>query len=282
MDDHGLPLPGVPTTSPRGELEGRPCSEASGPSLGTCSSTEGLPTLVLRRPGYRAWSEERLKKRKHLIKGLAFSCKEARRSNLFVTSPEALVDPISLRSVPLPILVMNIGADTTSPTLVLESKTSEVSERLPSTLPVNNSSIDDLPPTLKILGDFLSIQSSGIKEWAGKWMLLEYLPNVWKELSNLEERVCLIDECASRAKYHYHVLGKHARLLVERSPVEGMTEGERRFFFQLLKISRRVNQAEALREEAEMAILELRSVLDATRAKLDEARDDAEGVSLAK
>ncbi|KAL5977704.1 hypothetical protein ACLOJK_039232 [Asimina triloba] len=47
------------------------------------------------------------------------------------------------------------------------------------------------------------------------------------------------------------------------------------------KQCRRVNQVEALWEEAEGAVLELRSVLDATRAELDEAHDDAEGVSLA-
>ncbi|KAL5980332.1 hypothetical protein ACLOJK_028240 [Asimina triloba] len=38
--------------------------------------------------------------------------------------------------------------------------------------------------------------------------------------------------------------------------------------------------AEALREEAEGAVLELRSVLDVMRAELDEVYDDAEGVSL--
>ncbi|KAL5979578.1 hypothetical protein ACLOJK_019484 [Asimina triloba] len=49
----------------------------------------------------------------------------------------------------------------------------------------------------------------------------------------------------------------------------------------LLEMGWCVNRGEALQEEAEGAILELRSVLDTTRAKLDEACDDAKGVSFA-
>ncbi|KAL6009298.1 hypothetical protein ACLOJK_022526 [Asimina triloba] len=68
----------------------------------------------------------------------------------------------------------------------------------------------------------------------------------------------------------------------ERCQVKGITEGEWRFFFKLLEMGRHANRAEALREEAEKAILELHSILDATRVELDEARDDTEGISLAK
>ncbi|KAL5980088.1 hypothetical protein ACLOJK_036555 [Asimina triloba] len=42
------------------------------------------------------------------------------------------------------------------------------------------------------------------------------------------------------------------------------------------------NQVEALRDQAEGAVSEIRSVLDVTRAELDEASDDTEGISLAK
>ncbi|KAL5978858.1 hypothetical protein ACLOJK_018753 [Asimina triloba] len=117
----------------------------------------GSPTPVLHCPGHRAWSEERSKKRKHLVKvdlagqgltalnkeaqerlarreedlqaGLTLSREEARRLGLFVTLLEASMDPVSLGPAPLPVPVMNIRADTTSPTPVLELETSEVPGR---------------------------------------------------------------------------------------------------------------------------------------------------------
>ncbi|KAL6002636.1 hypothetical protein ACLOJK_022855 [Asimina triloba] len=69
---------------------------------------------------------------------------------------------------------------------------------------------------------------------------------------------------------------------LERRQVEGIAEGQRHFFFPLLKMSYRVNRAEALREQIEGAVLELRSVLDVTRAEQNEAHDSTEGVYLAK
>ncbi|KAL5987084.1 hypothetical protein ACLOJK_041080 [Asimina triloba] len=61
-----------------------------------------------------------------------------------------------------------------------------------------------------------------------------------------------------------------------------MIEGEQRFFFQLLEVGQRANRVETLREETRRAVLELHSVLDATRVELDEARDDPGGISLTK
>ncbi|KAL5989124.1 hypothetical protein ACLOJK_027226 [Asimina triloba] len=311
-----LPLPGVPTASPLGGPEGRLYGEASGPSLGTHSSIEGSPSLVLRRPSYKAQLEEHPKKMKRLEEedlqaSLALSRKEAHRSGLFVTLPEASVDPTSLGSTLSPVLVVDIGANTTSPILILEFETFDAPGQ------------EDVKELQRHRGPCRSVMRT-------------------RELSELEDRVCLIDWCASRAKYHYHVLGKHAHLPMRRSheqdrfkmnsimdeverrkiiakvkcpkevgieqasqevlsfiqgswhdgrearderercQVEGMTDGERHFFFQLLEMGRRVNRVEALREEAEGAILEFCSVFNATRAELDKARDDPEGISLAK
>ncbi|KAL5975928.1 hypothetical protein ACLOJK_020257 [Asimina triloba] len=49
-----------------------------------------------------------------------------------------------------------------------------------------------------------------------RWMLLEFLLDVWRELSELEERIRLIDGCASRVEYHYHVLRESIHLSMGR------------------------------------------------------------------
>ncbi|KAL5994326.1 hypothetical protein ACLOJK_024375 [Asimina triloba] len=61
-----------------------------------------------------------------------------------------------------------------------------------------------------------------------------------------------------------------------------MTEGERRFFFQLLEMGRHANLAEALQEHVEGAVSELLSVSSVTRAEQDEVYDEVEGISFAK
>ncbi|KAL5985565.1 hypothetical protein ACLOJK_027550 [Asimina triloba] len=170
----------------------------------------------------------------------------------------------------------------------------------------------------------------------GEWMLLNYLPDVLKELSKLEERIYLIGGCSSQEEYCYHKLGEafrhsrgatsnsgsiqggNGRASIPRDPearlgapskwelleevlakargvarerleaerelchIEGMAEGEQHFFFQLLKMGRHTNRAETRQEEAEKTIIELRLILNAKRAELDEAHDDVEGVSLTK
>ncbi|KAL6009299.1 hypothetical protein ACLOJK_022527, partial [Asimina triloba] len=102
-----------------GGLEGRSYGESSGPSTGTRSSTKGLPMLVPHRSDHRMRLEERKKKRKRLEEedlqtSLTLSCEEAHRSSLPVASPEASMDPASLELAPLPILMVDVGADTTS------------------------------------------------------------------------------------------------------------------------------------------------------------------------
>ncbi|KAL5999361.1 hypothetical protein ACLOJK_040821 [Asimina triloba] len=73
----------------------------------------------------------------------------------------------------------------------------------------------------KILSDLLPVQSRGLREsnalnqampldregcGPAERILLEFLPDVWRELRDLEYRFHLIDGCASQAKYHYHVM----------------------------------------------------------------------------
>ncbi|KAL6000744.1 hypothetical protein ACLOJK_006470 [Asimina triloba] len=84
---------------------------------------------------------------------------------------------------------------------------------------------------LKILDNHLSMQSRSLKESHAlgltsslekegrgpiEWMLLEFLPDVWQELTEWDERIRLIDGCASRAEYHYHMLRESVFLSVER------------------------------------------------------------------
>ncbi|KAL5984475.1 hypothetical protein ACLOJK_018580, partial [Asimina triloba] len=200
---------------------------------------------------------------------------------------------------------------------------------------------------LKILGDLLLVQSRGIREChalgltpsldkegqgPAERMLLEFLPNMWRELSELEERIRLIYWCASRAEYRYHMLKEFIHLsmgrpwardlfgtrcimseeehrkvitarkrpkeagyleesligilsearrmareeqgaVLEHHRAEGMTEGERRFFFQLLEMGRRANWGELhvktleLEQVREVAV-KLHVQLDVTRAEL--------------
>ncbi|KAL6002575.1 hypothetical protein ACLOJK_034509 [Asimina triloba] len=84
---------------------------------------------------------------------------------------------------------------------------------------------------MKILGDLLPIELRSIRKnhalgrtptqdreglGAGERMLRNYLPNVWKELLELEQRIRLLDGCASREEYRYHMLGKRLQFLVDR------------------------------------------------------------------
>ncbi|KAL6006445.1 hypothetical protein ACLOJK_037399 [Asimina triloba] len=70
-------------------------------------------------------AQERLARQEEedLQASLALSREEVCRSSLFVTSPEASVDPASLGSAPPHVLVMDIGADTTSLTPIFELET---------------------------------------------------------------------------------------------------------------------------------------------------------------
>ncbi|KAL5980293.1 hypothetical protein ACLOJK_028201 [Asimina triloba] len=239
-----------------------------------------------------------------------------------------------------------------------EQSSARAMKILENLLPVQSRAIREyyalsLPPTLDVEGA-RSHPSSNPRRRGGEEscerMLLDRVPDVWKELSELEERIRLLDGCSSREEYHYHVLrkrstpdqfpvdrphaqdrfgvtsimeeeerrkiivvGKHLEKVAmeqvsrkalrldvsvlfewellektlvkvrgmvrerletegERCHVEGMVEGERRLFFQLLKMGRCANQAEARREVVEKAVARLCSVLDAMRAELEVAR----------
>ncbi|KAL5985463.1 hypothetical protein ACLOJK_027447 [Asimina triloba] len=65
----------------------------------------------------------------NLQAGLALSHEEACYSGHFIASPEASVDHVSLELAPLSILVMDIRANTMSPTLILELETFEAPGR---------------------------------------------------------------------------------------------------------------------------------------------------------
>ncbi|KAL6004280.1 hypothetical protein ACLOJK_004827 [Asimina triloba] len=65
----GLPLHKASRTSPNGELVGHLRGEASGPSLGTRSSSGESLASVFHSSGDRLWLEERPKKRKPFVDG---------------------------------------------------------------------------------------------------------------------------------------------------------------------------------------------------------------------
>ncbi|KAL5986363.1 hypothetical protein ACLOJK_014696 [Asimina triloba] len=184
-------------------------------------------------------------------------------------------------------------------------------ERLPSALPANRSFAGlSIWRRGNILGDLLPIQSRGIREYhalglapaldedgrgADERMLLDYLPDVWKELSELKERICLINGCSSRTEYHYHVLGKRTQFPMGRSHIQnrfkvsGIMDEEGRKIIVAGKhpeevgveqVSREVLRPDAsipskwelleevlAKEGAKKTVSELRSVLDATRAR---------------
>ncbi|KAL5980806.1 hypothetical protein ACLOJK_028717 [Asimina triloba] len=92
-----------------------------------------------------------------------------------------------------------------------------------------------VPMRRGVLGSTFGEASSGIREChalglapsldkerrgVDEQILLEYLPNVWKELSELEERLHLINGCTSREEYHYHVLRERSRLSVKHPYVQ--------------------------------------------------------------
>ncbi|KAL5987824.1 hypothetical protein ACLOJK_035579 [Asimina triloba] len=197
---------------------------------------------------------------------------------------------------------------------------------------------------LKILGDLLHDKEG---RWPVELMLLVFLPDMWRELMELEERICLVDGCASQAEYRYHVLREPVQLSLgrprawdlfgmsrimskecqrvvavgkrleeagvaqvtrevlrpnasfsfiwkymedvlsearrmagekvkaegEQCWAEGMVEGERLFFFQLLEMGWRANRAKALQEQAEKVAAGLLEGLGAATLELGQAKE---------
>ncbi|KAL6004655.1 hypothetical protein ACLOJK_005210 [Asimina triloba] len=83
---------------------------------------------------------------------------------------------------------------------------------------------------MKILGFLLPVESRGVrKNYAlgllltldvegrglGEQMLKKFLPDVWRELLELEERIRLVDGYSSREEYRYHILGQYSQFPVD-------------------------------------------------------------------
>ncbi|KAL5978047.1 hypothetical protein ACLOJK_037070, partial [Asimina triloba] len=179
------------------------------------------------------------------------------------------------------------------------------------------------PRALKIFGDLLPVQSKSLRKShalsltasldkegreLAELMLLEFLPDAWRELMKLEERIHLIDGCSSRAEYHYHVLRERVCLSLGRPRVWDlfgmsriMSEEEHRKIITTESILR--SRVKALWERAQEVLAglieelgaatlelgwaketraELLTELDAMRAERDKTRNDAEGTTLAK
>ncbi|KAL5985227.1 hypothetical protein ACLOJK_036465 [Asimina triloba] len=58
----------------------------------------------------------------------------------------------------------------------------------------------------------------------GERMLQEFLPNMWRELRDLEERVCIIDGCSSQEEYRYHVLKEHPSVALGHHHIRDLFE----------------------------------------------------------
>ncbi|KAL6002935.1 hypothetical protein ACLOJK_023157 [Asimina triloba] len=261
--------------------------------------------------------EEHLARQKEadLQLGLVLSREEARRSSLVITSLETSARPAPLGLMLSSVLVVDVEADITSlrepfkATGREEFKVGAIKEQGPAPHHCVDPGEAETPyvvgswgpplekrpqaRALKILGDLLPAQLRGIKECyalglapsldeeelgLAKRMLLEFLLDMWRELSKLEERIHLIDGCASRSP-SVHPWGVPGPEIYSGLVASGMIKGEQCFFVQLLE---RVNQAEALRDHVKEVTVELLSLLDTMKAKQDEARDNIEGVVLAK
>ncbi|KAL6000172.1 hypothetical protein ACLOJK_034850 [Asimina triloba] len=161
---------------------------------------------------------------------------------------------------------------------------------------------------MKILGDLLPIKSRAIREChalslaptlngegrePGERMLLDYLPHMWKELSKLEERICLLNGCSSQEEYWSSSMEEDERqkiIAVRKRPKEAAVEQTSR---EVLRPNGHVpSEWELLKETCAKVWCMVRKRLEAerercrtedtTRAKLEVARDDAEGISLLK
>ncbi|KAL6004778.1 hypothetical protein ACLOJK_005334 [Asimina triloba] len=121
---------------------------------------------------------------------------------------------------------------------------------------------------LKILGDLIPVRPRAIREYnalgfapsldneergADERMLQKFLLDVWQKLSELEERIRLIDRpnvnIPSEWEFLEEALVKalsiakeRLEVKLERCRVEGIAKGERHFFFQLLEMGRRANR----------------------------------------
>ncbi|KAL5978016.1 hypothetical protein ACLOJK_037039 [Asimina triloba] len=188
---------------------------------------------------------------------LVLSHEEARRSSLNVASPEASVEPalLGLASSSAPMVDVKELSELEERIRSIDGCTSQaeyryhvLGERVPWD-PFGTSNIMDEEERQKIIAVGKRPEETGVAQVSREVMRPDAsVPSEWK----------LLEEALAKAR-------NLAR--------EGL---------ELLEMGRGAKRAEALREEAEGAVSELCSVLDATRVELDEARNDIKGVSLAK
>ncbi|KAL6009567.1 hypothetical protein ACLOJK_022797 [Asimina triloba] len=166
---------------------------------------------------------------------------------------------------------------------------------------------------MKILGDLLAIESRGIWEnhalgllssldeerrGLSEQMLKKFLPDVWRELSELEERIRLIDGCASGEEYRYHILRQDVRFPVDRPRTQdqfgtsSLMEEDGRKVIAAGKHPKEVvvRQVPLIKETSAKARSIARRWMEAEREKchfeeradLEAARDNVEGILLSK
>ncbi|KAL5976379.1 hypothetical protein ACLOJK_020710 [Asimina triloba] len=249
-------------------------------------------------------AEERLARQEKadLQASLAVSCEEARRSGLIVASLEVTMELGPLGPTPSFMPVADIEVAIMSPKPAFEGESSEASSRdgtEASSCPSNDRlfrwPFDMEERALKILGDLLPVQSRGIRECH----TLGFAPSLDKEGRGAGER--MLQEYLPDAEYRYHVLGECVRLSVGQPHVWDlfrtsniMNKGERRKIVAAEKYPKETGveqvSREVLRFDAsvpskwkllEEALAKARSMAR-ERLKLDEAQDNAEGISLAK
>ncbi|KAL6004593.1 hypothetical protein ACLOJK_005148 [Asimina triloba] len=115
---------------------------------------------------------------------------------------------------------------------------------------------------LEILGDLLPMQSRGLWEryaldlttpldrkgcGSAERILRKFLPDVWRELRDLEERIYLINGCAFQAEYRYYMLKKSSSSTLGHHHAEDMIRVSR---IMEAEECRRIIAAEKLPKEA--------------------------------
>ncbi|KAL5973142.1 hypothetical protein ACLOJK_037169 [Asimina triloba] len=320
----GLPLFGSSGVLLCGELVG-----SLGPSSGTRSSSEGSRASASHRTDNKARLVERPKKRKRLVydlvgqghqlmavnKRVEEEAERQNEENLQLEFHQALLPEVSLGPAPGGPSLLGLVS---SPVMGDVDEASSC----PSNEEIFRRPFNMEARAMKILGDLLPIASRSTREnyalgllpsldveglKLDEQMLREYVPDVWKELLELEERLHLtvltpeIDSgrlgswrrsvgrllppgSALRKRLWSKRLGRSESLWRKHALKLGVLQERgwrlrgRGIAPKLLEMGCRAHRAKARREEAGKALVNLHSVVDAARADLEVARDDTEGL----